>query len=167
MSLLQSLRHLMLEDGDCLRWRAGVAGNGHPTWRIDGRSQLVRRALWADELGPLPEGVVLRVTCGMPRCCNLAHVAAVSRKAIAVECGALGLMSGPVRSARIAAAKRAGPQAKLTEALVREIRTSSESGVSLSRRLGVHEKLVSQIRRGQRWREYGRSPMGQIVEVLG
>lgn len=167
VSLLQSLRHLMVEDGDCLLWRAGTTGTGHPMWRIDKRNQLVRRALWAEQRGTIPQGLVLRVTCGSQRCCNLEHVAAVSRKAIAMQCGALGLMSGTVRSARIAAAKRAGPTAKLTEALVTEIRSSAESGAAMARKLGVSQRLVSQIRRGLRWRQYGCGPLNYMVEVLG
>jgi hypothetical protein len=90
----------------------------------------------------------------------------MTRAQVAQECGRLGLMSGPVRSARIAQAKRAGPMAKLTEALALEIRRSNESGVSVARRLGITPKLVSQIRRGQRWREYGRGSMNHMVEVL-
>jgi hypothetical protein len=144
----------MKEDGDCLLWTAGVNGNKHPMWRVNGKSQAVRRVLWEEAKGPIPDGRVLRLTCGMYRCLNLDHCKPVSRKTVATECGRLGLMSGAVRSARIAASKRAHPKAKLTADIVSAIRASDETQSVLGQRYGICQKTVCNIKRGLLWRDY-------------
>lgn len=154
MSLLDAMRRHCTDDGGCLIWQRGTV-KGHPSCRLDGRAQLVRRALFADINGnAVPKGRVLRITCGQLLCIEPAHCELTTYKAIAVECGKLGLMGGPVRSARIAATKRAGPQARTTQEVVRLIRASVDSGADLARRHGISENLVSGIRRHKVWREH-------------
>ena len=153
-AIFAALSHLMTEDGDCLRWIAGCTGHGYPLWRIAGKTQAVRRALWEEARGPVPVNRVLRVTCGRRRCLNLDHCVLSTRKAVAKECGALGLMSGPVRSARIAAGKRAHPNAKLTAEIVAAIRASDETGNVLGARYGICQKTVCNVKRGMLWRDY-------------
>lgn len=161
-AIFAAVSHLMSEDGDCLRWAAGVNGNGYPMWRIDGKTQMVRRALWEEANGPVPAGRVLRLTCGMKRCVNPDHCKPTTRKAVAVECGSQGLMGGPVRRARIAAAKRAHPSAKLTTEIVSAIRASDETGVVLGQRYGICQKTVCNIKRGLLWRDYS-SPFARAA----
>jgi hypothetical protein len=67
---------------------------------------------------------------------------------------AYGIMSGPVRSGRIAATKRIGPQAKITQDDARAIRASDDSGKTLSLRYGISESTVSKIRRNKMRREF-------------
>lgn len=43
------------------------------------------------------------------------------------------------------------PQSRLTEEIVRQIRSSSEQGASLARRHGVSGALISSIRKGRAW----------------
>ena len=74
--------------------------------------------------------------------------------AIAKECGALGLMSGPVRSARIAATKRAGTQAKISQDDARAIRASEEPVKVLGERYNIAQATVSKIRLWQVRREF-------------
>jgi hypothetical protein len=50
-------------------------------------------------------------TCETPLCVELGHLTLSTYRKVALEMSRQGLMSGPVRSARIAAAKRAGKQA--------------------------------------------------------
>lgn len=148
MSLLDSIRHLATEDGDCLIWR-GACCSGHPSMRKNGRNVLVRRELYADTHGPIKKGAILRVTCGHLRCIEPSHAKLTTYRGVAVECGALGLMSGVVRSARIAATKRAGPQAKVSDADVRAIRESDETGAALAKRYRISEGMVSKYRLGK------------------
>lgn len=145
MTLDEAMAALVVEDGDCLRWTAGCAC-GHPTMRLDGKQILVRRALYTAANGPIPAGKILRVTCGMTRCLNREHWRLTTYRSVAVECGALGLMSGHLRSAKIAAVKRAGPQAKITQADAEAILMSDERGTVLASRYGLHEGTVSKIR---------------------
>lgn len=145
------------EDGDCIVWTGGCC-NGHPAIRIDGKTTLVRRALWVQANGFIPPGRVLRCTCGTSKCINLDHCEAMTYKAIAKIEGAAGKMSDPVRSAKIAAAKRAGSQAKITQEQAREIRTSDEPLAALGARYGISESTASRIKRNTVRREFGGNP---------
>lgn len=142
------------DDGDCWRWN-GCASNRHPSCRIDGRQVMVRRAVWQSLYGAIPAGMIIRCTCETALCVNPEHLALTTHKAVAIECGALGLMSGPVRSARIAATKRAGKQAKITQQQAREIRESNELGTVLAVRYGIEQATVSKIRLGKVRRDFG------------
>lgn len=166
---MSTIRELILskslEDGDCLRWTGGKTGTGHPQTRIDGRSVLVRRALWESEKGTIPSGAVLRVFCGASDCVSLDHIKLTTHKQIALDCGALGLMSGQKRSAKIAATKRAGHQAKLSDEAVRIIKSSNRTGVSLARQFGIAQATVSKIRLGKARRDFS-SPMSAMCGAL-
>lgn len=149
------LRHYaarIREDGDCLRW-LGSCCNGHPAVRIDGKTVLVRRVLM--QPGP---GKIARCTCGTDDCINPEHLTVTTYRAVAKQLGALGVMSGPVRSARIAAVKRAGKQARITQETARAIRDSDETGRVLAARYGIAEATVSKIRLGQVRREFAGNP---------
>ena len=67
-----------------------------------------------------------------------------THQAIAVRNGAMGLMSGPARSAAIARVKR--KTGKLTADAVREIRASTETGVMLAARFGVAQAHISKVK---------------------
>ena len=148
-----------IEDGDCLRWTGGCC-NGHPAIS---KSTLVRRALWAEKHGPIPPGKIIRCTCETPKCVNLEHFEMTTHKRLATQLGALGVMSGPVRSANIAATKRAGRQARITQQDARAIRASDEKLSVLSARHGISEATVSKIRLGRVRREFGANPWAGLM----
>lgn len=161
VDLRATIADRVVEDGDCLRW-TGSCVNGHPYIRLSGRSMLVRRALWESERGPIPAGRILRCTCGLQRCINLDHAKLTTYRAVGKELGALGVMSGPVRSARIAAVKRAGKQAKISQQQAREIRHSDESSTVLAARYGLSVSTVCRIRNGQMRREFAGNPFAGL-----
>lgn len=144
---------MVVEDGDCLRW-TGACINGHPAMN----KALVRRVLWEKKHGPIPAGKILRCTCELKRCINLDHCEVSTYRKVAKECGAQGLMSGPTRSAKIAAAKRSGRQAKVSQDDVRVIRDSTEPGTVLAERYGVSEATISKYRLGHCRREFTANP---------
>lgn len=152
----------VIEDGDCLRW-TGYCYNGHLGGTIDRRKVLIRRELYVAAKGPIPKGKILRCICETPLCVNVGHVVPTTYKAVAKECGALGLMSGPVRSARIAAAKRAGAQAKISQEDARAIRASDEPLSVLAARYRLTESTCSKIRRGQVRREFTGNPWAGLA----
>jgi len=154
-----------VEDGDCIRWTGTMVNGRHPVIFAAGAQHLVRRWLWEQERGPIPAGKILRCTCGMPRCIHLGHVHLTTYHAVAVECGAKGLMSGPVRSAKIAATKRAGPQAVLTDEQVAAIKAGAESVTAAAAAHGVSPSTVHRIRRGDMRRDFA-GPMAGIVAAL-
>jgi hypothetical protein len=149
-----------LEDCDCAIWQGNTKKRGHPSMRYDGKTQLVRRVLWISLHGPIKTGYLVRMTCTTPKCVNPEHMKLVTRKALAQEMGALGLMGGLVRSASIARARRL--QAILTDEQVREIRSSKESSRYIAKRMGVSQSYISAIRLNKLRREYA-SPWSQLL----
>lgn len=121
--------------------------------RKDGKTILVRRAVWQDEYGKIEPGKIIRMTCETPKCIYPGHMVMTTHQRLAKQMGALGKMSGPVRSAKIAAVKRA-KYAKLTHEDVREIRASNETGRAMAKRFQVSEEHISAILLNKRWREF-------------
>jgi hypothetical protein len=149
----------IVEDGDCLRWTGACAGKTrHPainTLKPRRKTVLVRRLVWEAEKGAIPPGKIIRCNCGTPQCIAIGHLELTTFGKLAKQLGALGIMSGPVRSANIAAAHRARhPKTKLTQEQVREIRASDEPGTVLAERYGVTESSISKYRLGHCRREY-------------
>ena len=58
----------------CWTWRGRVTPNGHGQVTRGGKVSYVHRLAWADAYGPVPPGHVVAQTCGMPACCNPAHL---------------------------------------------------------------------------------------------
>lgn len=163
MNLLDTFAGRYIEDGDCLRW-TGACCNGHPSFRAtNGKTALVRRALWEEQHGAIPHGKILRCTCETPKCINLCHCVLTTHKRLAKQNGERGLMSGPVRSAKIAATHRARhPKTKLTQDEARAIRDSAETISVLGERYGVAASTAARIKRGEVRREYGGNPFAGL-----
>lgn len=141
-----------IEDGDCMVWTRSCC-NGHPAARIEGKTVLVRRVLWAQALDDIPAGHIVRMTCNTPLCVNPDHIELTTYQRLGKQLGALGVMSGPVRSAAIARAKRK-THGKLSDEAVRDIRTSNELGRVLAARHGVSQAHVSKVQKHKAWREF-------------
>ncbi len=72
-------------------------------------------------------------------------------------------MGGPVRSAKIAVAKRA-QTGKITLDDARQIRTSDEPVKVLAERYGLSKDRIYRIRRGLAWREYS-NPFAGLIQA--
>jgi HNH endonuclease len=118
--------------------------------RWEGKTQLVRRVLWDSVNGQIPSGKVIKCTCESHDCVNIEHLELTTHKKIALQCGALGLMSGPVRTAKIAATKQK-THGKLTLDIADEIRSSDKTGVALSIEYCLPQSKISKIIRGKAW----------------
>ena len=164
MSLFTTLLDRTADDAGCAVWQKSCC-NGHPAMRQNDKTVLVRRAVWIDMHGPIPAGKIIRMTCETPKCIHPDHMAITTHQKLAKENGAKGLMSGPVRSAKIAATKRA-KHAKLTNADVLEIRSSPEKGRAMAAKHGVDEKHISRIRRHQCWRDFSNPFAGIFTATL-
>lgn len=99
--------------------------------------------------GEIPESSVVMHSCDNPGCINPAHLGVGSIRDNVID------MEQKGRARKSAGA--AHGQSKLSEADVRLIRGSHESGASLARQLGVSKVLVCQIRRGIGWVHVGES----------
>ncbi|MBC7620608.1 MAG: hypothetical protein H7293_16760 [Candidatus Saccharibacteria bacterium] len=153
MNLLETIARKTTDDAGCMVW-SGACCNGHPAMKMpDGKTSLIRRLLWSELHGEIPAGHIVRMTCTTPRCVSDEHLELTTYKKLGKELGALGVMSGPVRSAAIARAKRK-THAKLSDEAVRDIRSSVEFGYILAERHGVSAGHVSKIQKHKAWREF-------------
>ena len=152
MRLFTQLIDRTIDDAGCAVWKHSCCNN-HPAFRKDGKTMLVRREIWKDINGEIPAGKIIRMTCETDKCVHPDHMEMTNHKALAKQMGKLGLMSGPVRSAKIAAVKRA-TCAKLTDEAVMEIRTSNETGRKLAEKFKVSQGHISKIQKGKCWRQF-------------
>jgi HNH endonuclease len=141
--MIENLLHHCTEDADCFLWRRACC-NGHPAMKVGTKTKLVRRVLWESANGPIPVGCIVRVTCGHALCINPKHTELTTYQRLGKQLGALGVMSGPVRSAAIQRAKR--KLGKLSIDDVRAIRASDETGVVLAAKYGVAQAHISKVR---------------------
>jgi hypothetical protein len=144
------------EFADCLLW-TGSTSNGNPTYTPYGVGQVctyVRRSIYQLATGNLKPGVPLDMTCNERLCINPAHMQPTTHAKIGQKAAARGQWKTKTRAARIATAKRAGHQSKLTTEIAREIRCSSEPGPVLAERYGVCRAVINGIKAGTRWKDY-------------
>lgn len=96
---------------------------------LNGKTRLAHRAMYEQEVGPIPRGLTIDHLCRQTSCVNPSHLEPVTRK---------------INSRR-------SSLAKLTEEDAARIRESSESHTVVAARYGVSASLVSMIRSGKRW----------------
>lgn len=149
---LPELHARCTECGDCLLWQGAHNGTGHP--RHAGGS--VRRAVWALTHRPAPANRIVTVTCGQIACLNPAHLALTTRG----EVTRIVHNRPDVRMRRAAASARTNQatMGKISMAIARQIRASTQTGVDLARHYGVSTSLVSLVRQGKTWVERTASP---------
>lgn len=61
----------------CWEWTRQLV-NGYGRMRVDGKSQLVHRIMYAIVKGPIPEGVTVQHECKNKKCCNPQHLSLMS-----------------------------------------------------------------------------------------
>lgn len=77
---------LTRQDGDCLVWTAATTrkgGYGVFTPYFDGKPQgtrLAHRWAYEQQVGPVPDGLVLDHLCRVRHCVNVAHLEAVTQR---------------------------------------------------------------------------------------
>src|SRR5450759_1494936 len=66
-------RTVRTPDGHLL-WTGGLA-NGYPAAKHEGKTVYVKRRVWEEVNGPIPEGAVVICTCGERNCIEPSHLA--------------------------------------------------------------------------------------------
>ncbi len=115
------------------------------------RPVISHRAAWQIANGKIPDGMWVLHKCDVPACCNPDHLF------LGTPADNTKDMRDKGRSRWIGGPKgEKSPHAKLTEADVKFIRASSESGRDLAKRFGVRDCTISAVRLGRAWKHVGR-----------
>lgn len=157
MKLTLETLHLYADHvGECLIWSQSVGSHGYPQARLDGRTQLVRPYVYYKLLGHEFRRAYPRIVsrCGNPLCISPDCLRSWSASQIMVREYATGSRSTHSEYlSRLRRSIRTG-QAKLTREQVAEIRAlpASMTHTEIARTYGVHNKTISDLRRGMSWR---------------
>lgn len=139
---MTSRRKLALDDRD---YAISDRGYDSPCWiaktrkgngryaliRLDGVERYMHRAMYEQEIGPIPAGMQIDHLCRQTRCINPAHLEVVC----------------PSENTR------RGRSTKLTLEQARRAKHGRENARSLASEFGVTEFLIYQIRQGKVWSE--------------
>ena len=124
---------------ECWEWTNGLNGNGYGSFNIEGKIHTAHRASYLLNVGPIPEGQVVRHSCDNRKCVNPAHL----------EVGTYSQNNQDI-------VNRGRRDYKLTIHDARAIREELERGCLqkvLAARYGVSNGLISQIKNNRTWTE--------------
>lgn len=139
------------EIGECWEWRTDARTDRAKRHPMIGKGVLVRRVAYEAQYGALSDKHSLAPRCDNPYCLNPQHQKVLTFK----QKSARGGGYSPTRAASVARTRRAKGLNKVTPEMAQEIRTSTETGVALARRMGVDEKTIANVRQGTILRDYG------------
>ncbi len=138
--------------GDCLVWTRATDPAGYGILRRKGKLFRAHRVAWAEQNGPIPDGLILRHTCDNPPCVNVEHL----------------LLGTRVDNGHDARERNRMPRgenhhsARLTEAQVVEARrlrsTQDISCAKIGAILGAHPATIRQAITGSTWKHLGGVP---------
>jgi hypothetical protein len=141
------------EDGPCLLWpyANNERGYGVLSKSINGRLTMIKvhRLAFEAYSGPIPEGMEVCHACDNPACYRVAHLFVGTHKQNIHDCIEKGRNSQPPR--RIG---QDHPNAKLTEAKVREMLRLKREGLSIPKIAAAHNvnrTTVKRILAGKSW----------------
>lgn len=119
----------------------------HGQWRnAAGGIELTHRAAWRMYKGEIPQGAHVLHKCDNPRCVNVEHLY------LGTHLDNIRDMDERGRRAYGVSLGENHGNSKLTDAIVREIRESKESGPVIAKRLGISTSTVYDVRNRKIWK---------------
>lgn len=132
---------------ECWIWNASRRPDGYGQWRrADGQIELAHRASWRLFRTEIPKGAHILHKCDNPPCVNPTHLFLGS------HADNMRDMWGKGRARPGQSRGEKHGMSKLTSEIVREIRTSSESGVELARKFALSATTVCDVRKRRTWK---------------
>lgn len=138
---------------ECWLWQAHRtrSGYGHfSTWVSDhNKVTVAHRMAWTLTNGAIPAGLCVCHRCDNPPCCNPSHLFLGTQRENIADMDAKG------RAHRVRLPGSKNHQAKLTEALVVDIRRChgrGETAVALAKQYGVSDVLIGLVVSRRAWR---------------
>lgn len=134
-------------DDECWLWKDGVDKDGYGILGISGKPVKAHRFSWELHYGATPDNMGVRHLCTNRKCCNPKHFYLQDEGKIRDES-----RSNPGHNARKG---EEHPFSVLTNAQVREIKemlSQDIKQVAIAKRFSVSEQVISDIKRGKRWK---------------
>jgi len=131
----------------CWEWKAAKNQRGYGVINDGTRIQLAHRMAWLLEHGSLPARLSVCHTCDNPGCVRPSHLFIGTR----ADNNADMKEKGRDRSGTNPPRGESTWCVKLTEEIIREIRSSSERGVDLAQKYGVTRATITDIRKRRSW----------------
>jgi len=154
----EKVRFIGAAPGECWEWTAAKDDDGYgvSAFTVDGKKlSKAHRISWAIENGKRPDGLCICHSCDNPSCVNPSHLFPGTVRDNNNDKIAKGRHRGwrsPLRGrTNPHTAGERNANAKLTIAMVDEIRASSEKQHVIASRLGVSRPLISMVRNRRGW----------------
>ncbi len=130
----------------CWLWTGCIKRDGYGKVRISQRSFIAHRVSWELSFGAIPDFLHVLHRCDNPACVRPEHLFLGTQRDNVADMDAKG------RRGEVNMRGERHPQARLTEADVRLIRSSLEHRSVLARRFGVTGQAITDVRRRKSWK---------------
>lgn len=132
------------KSGDCWEWTGRKNKSGYGLTAVRGGSEIAHRAYWQLVVGEVPDGMYLLHSCDNKCCVNPAHLRVGTHAENMAEAKERKRMR-PMRGID-------NGRAKITYEIADAIRADvSSSNVSLGKKYGVSDVVISNVRLGRSW----------------
>lgn len=125
----------------CWEWQGWRDKDGYCHTKVNGRTTIAHRAVYAFVKGPIPDGLNLMHRCDNPSCCNPEHLFPGTQKQNCEDAKAKDRHSRGDRNGI----------AKFTDDQIRYIRQSPKTQWEIAKEFGVWQGTISSIKRRTRW----------------
>jgi len=141
-TVAERLAHYSQPVGDCIEFTGYRDTDGYGHMSVDKNDVQAHRVSYTINVGPIPDGLIVRHKCDNPPCVDPSHL----------ELGTHG--DNAQDRMRRTYTSACNPSAKLTDAEVSEIRAGlgrGETSRSLAEKFGVGGSSISRIKLGTHW----------------
>jgi hypothetical protein len=135
----------------CWVWTGALTKNSHrPVVRHERRTQYASRVFYRHFVGPIGDGLYVLHKCDNGLCVNPGHLFTGTQSDNMKDCSAKGRTAKEQPKLR----GESSYKAKLTDALVREIRSlkGKETYIDMARRMGVNKTSIRHAAIGITWK---------------
>jgi hypothetical protein len=158
--LLNKIKSRCDEVGDCWLWKQGCSDSDMPQITLGNKTRAVRRVVYAEVHGEIPDGKVVSPKCGHKKCVSPECLEAVTHKHAHQNAARRGAHSSMGKIVRTALAMRA--RSHITEEVVQRIREFEGPIRLICAETGVSESHAKSIRQGKARRDFVASPFAGL-----